>query len=82
MLKKKINVCKRFYIEKNSTVLRNILTLQATSSFARVVAHDEFVHVVNILIHIIACFIVTVLLIHTGGEENNQAVKSGNVISH
>lgn len=50
----------------------NILTLQTSFTFTRVLAQDEFVDVFNILIDVITRFIVTVLLRHTRRERINQ----------
>lgn len=78
-LNRDMNLCKMSCRETKKLFQENILTLQTTFSFTRVLSQDEFVDVFDILIHIIARFVVTVLLINTTGEQNNQIVQTGNV---
>lgn len=73
-LNEKINVCKKCYFERKTT----FLTLQNTFMFAGVLAQDEFVEVFHILVHIVTCYIVTVLLLFTKGEKNNQIAQTEN----
>lgn len=60
------------FILENPLYEVNFLTLQTTFTFAQVVAQDGFVDVLHVLIYIIARLIVTVLLIDTRREKNNQ----------
>lgn len=62
-VKWEINVCQKSYFESKTLYWECTLTLQTTFMFTGVLAKDEFIKVFDILIHIIACFIVTVLLV-------------------